>query len=1065
MRSYIGIWKKTVAHFIWIAALIVVPGHDPVLAQVVNGSVSGTVTDHTGAVIPNTKITITSKDTNAVKMAATDSHGFYSVQDLAPGDYVITGSADGFDQFESSDVPLTIGARLIINMTLTVGRTTQTVVVAGTTSGVDLQSSTLNTVVSDTTLVELPLNGRSWIDLANLQPGVSATMQLPNGSPGKGSRGVGSQVGISGGRPDENNYRLDGISINDFANGSPGGMTGGALGVDAIEEFSVLTGNYSAEYGRASGGIFNALTRSGSNKLHGSAYEFLRNSALDARNYFDGHVIPPFKRNQFGGSAGGPIRKDKTFAFGDYEGLRQSLGSTYVDNVPSPSARAGNLSTGSVTVNPGVAAIILAFYPLPNGPLNSTGDTGKYSFPVQSITTEDFWTAKLDQNFSAKDRLSGIYLWDNSYTSEPDPLNIRLVESTASRQMITLQESHTFTAELLNSFRIGYSRSLGNMSRTSTAINTNVTNLALGSDPGRTVAQFSAPGITKMPGGIGSQTNFVFHYNSLQVYDDLFFTHGIHSIKIGASFESLQDIMSGASDADGLATFGSLAGFLEGTPTSYLAGVAVPQNERHIHESIWGAYVQDDIRLRKNLTANLGVRYEMATVPTEANGLLSTLVDYTSAAPPHLGSPYFSNPSKLDFEPRAGLVWDPFGTGKTSVRSGFGIYDMLILPYQIQQNALFSYPYYEVFSGANLPAGSFPYSVYQDVSANPGTYPFRYGYIQQHPKPSYAMQWNLNVQRDLPLRLTGTIDYVGSRGLHEPYQDADMNIVLPTSSPQGYEWPTPKGSGTRLNTNFSDISSTMWISQSTFNALELELMRNLSKGLQIQGSYTWGKVFDDSSGSIAADQFANSQSSSPPWWNPRVGRGVADFNVTRNLIINGVWDVPVPNSVPRFEGGVLKGWELSGIYKADSGLPFTVGIAGDPLGEDSTDPYDYPDRVNTPGCHVLTNPGNAAQYVKTQCLAFPNPSTRLGNLPRNSFVGPGLSNLDFSVFKNNTVRDTVHFQFRAEIFNILNRTNFAPPIDNSTAFQSNGSPVANVGLIDQTLVPSRQIQFGLKITW
>jgi hypothetical protein len=291
-----------------------------------------------------------------------------------------------------------------------------------------------------------------------------------------------------------------------------------------------------------------------------------------------------------------------------------------------------------------------------------------------------------------------------------------------------------------------------------------------------------------------------------------------------------------------------------------------------------------------------------------------------------------------------------------------------------------------------------------------------------------------------------------------------MNIVLPNLTSQGYLWPSPAGSGTRLNTAFSDISSTQWIGQSAYNALQVGVVKHLTHGLQIQGSYTWGKVFDESSGSIAADQFANSLSSSPPWWAPKTGRGLADFNVTQNLLINATWFIPAPGSEKGLVGGIVKGWELGGIYKADSGLPFTVDIAGDPLGENSTDPYDYPNRLTTAGCHSLTNPGKL-YYVNASCLAFPSNPLLLGNLIRNSLIGPGLSNLDFSLFKNNKIGDRFSSQFRLEIFNILNRANFAPPIDNSSAFSTSGAPVANLGQIDQTISDSRQIQFGFKLLW
>ncbi|MGH9355662.1 MAG: carboxypeptidase regulatory-like domain-containing protein, partial [Terriglobia bacterium] len=383
----------------------------PLRCQVTGGMLSGTVTDPSGAVLPNAKITITNAATGVNRQATTDSAGFYTAPNLQPGVYEVTASAAGFATLVRSGISLTVGGQQVLNILMQVGAVSQQVHVSAAPPIVQLSTSEITHEVGATTVRELPLNGRDWTQLATLQPGVVSMGSLQPGigsgsGSARGNRGFGTQLSISGGRPEQNNYRIDGVSVNDYNNSSPGDALGAALGVDSIQEFSVLSSNYSAAYGRTSGGVINAITRSGTNSLHGSAYEFLRNDALDSRNFFDKAQIPPFRRNQFGASAGAPIKKDKTFVFGDYEGLRQSLGITNVDNVPSASARTGTIANSdgtvsSITVDPNVAAF-LPLWRLPNGPLLGAGNTGIYSFVSNQAASENFFTTRLDQHFSSK---------------------------------------------------------------------------------------------------------------------------------------------------------------------------------------------------------------------------------------------------------------------------------------------------------------------------------------------------------------------------------------------------------------------------------------------------------------------------------------------------------------------------------------------------------------------------------------------------------------------------------------------------------------------------------------
>src|SRR5258707_619847 len=405
-----------------VALLLSILCSHPVHGQVVGGTISGTISDRSGAVVANATVSLQNLATGVTTAVTTNAQGLYSLPNLLPGNYQQKVSAAGFETAIRNGIVLTVGSQVVSNVEMRVGAVNETLEVSAQPPDLQLESSAISASTDSRTIVELPLNARSWTDLATLQPGVSAIRAMaPVSSTDRLGRGYGVELSVSGGRPQQNNYLLDGISINDYTNQAPGSILGGNLGVDAVAEFSVLTTNQGAEYGRTSGGVISAINRSGTNRLHGSAYEFLRNSALDARNFFDPPTIAPFRRNQFGVSAGGPIRKDKTFIFADYEGLRQTLGLSMVDNVPSIAARNGQLSTGTVTVDPLVKPY-LAFYPLPN-PNQLPGDTQIFSFSGSQITTENFFTTRVDHKFSEKDNLAGSYMYDNSPSSQNDEFN------------------------------------------------------------------------------------------------------------------------------------------------------------------------------------------------------------------------------------------------------------------------------------------------------------------------------------------------------------------------------------------------------------------------------------------------------------------------------------------------------------------------------------------------------------------------------------------------------------------------------------------------------------------
>jgi len=1097
-----SLWASMVS-FIVLATLVSGVDVLPLCGQVTGGTLSGTVRDTSGAVISNANLSIQNLETGVTRSVTSDAAGFYTAPNLLPGTYEVTVKAQGFSTQLQKGIALTVGAQQELDFAMRVGSVTEAVQVTGEAPIVQLTSSTVGGEVNATTVRELPLNGRSWADLATLQPGVDAVSNQPVfTNADRGKRGFGAQLTISGQKPVQNNYRLDGISINDYANSGPGSVLGVSLGVDAIQEFSVLTSNYSTEYGRTSGGVVNAITKSGTNQFHGSAYWFLRDEDFDAKNFFDRVTpttpdrTPPFHRNQFGGSGGGPIRKNRTFFFGDYEGIRQAKGVTVIDTVPSAAARQGNLCSlpgtpavctpTTVTVDPS-AAKYLALYPIPNGALKAGGDTGSFTTANNQVVTENYFTIRIDHKISDQDSLFGTFTYDTAPFTTPDVLNNTLVGSQTRRKIVALEETHIFSPRLVNSFRVGYNRDAVANLQSSTALNPAAADTSLGPIPGVHAADVAiGGGLTELPGGLNGQNSDLFFWNSFQGYDDAFLTRGTHSLKFGGNVERMDFNTESFSQRNGTFQFGNLQAFLTNQPTLYNSIPTIGFTMMGFRQTLVGAYLQDDWRWRPNVTLNLGLRYEMVTNLKESQNRLihlNSLMDTT----PTLGAPLMPNPTLRNFEPRVGFSWDPFKKGKTVLRGGFGIFDVLPMAWQFFTHEPTPSDLTSGFVVGSVLNGTF-FTGAQSLVTPSSSIGY---YIDQHPKRNYVMQWNLNVQHELSSSVTAMLGYVGSRAIHQIFGPDAADMVLPKTTPQGLFWPAPHGSGIPINPNFGQIAMLTYGARSSYNGLEASIMKRMSHGFQIQGSFTWGKSMDNSSVMTAADSFQNSIASLE-WFNLKLNRGVSDFNVGRTLVINGIWNVPEWKSAPGFAGRITNGWQLGSIFTAKDGIPFTatLGSDGDPLGKNSNNNWDFPNRLTGPGCSSLVNPGNPNNYIKTQCFAVPTvafagasaalcdttegqPGQCLnlrGNAGRNILTGPGLVDLDFSVFKNNYIRrisETFNVQFRAEVFNILNRANFNAPVlpSQTDLFDSTGVANPSAGQLTSTVTPAREIQFALKLIW
>ncbi len=1076
------------------------------VAQVAGGTLSGTITDPSGKFIPEARVAIQNVGTGITTTVLTNSDGFFTAANLLPGEYEVTVSAKGFSTEVRKGISLTVGAQQVFNLGLQIGSAAKTVVeVTSEAPAVQLASSDISAVVTANTVRELPLNGRSWTDLAALQPGVDTIQTQPTFSIGadRGNRGFGQQLTISGARPQQNNYRLDGISLNDYANGAPGSVLGGNLGVDAIQEFSVLTSNYSAEYGKTSGGVVNAVTRSGTKVFHGAIYEFLRNNHLDARNFFDDPSgTPPFKRNQFGGSIGGPIIKSHTFFFADYEGIRQAKGITALTTVPSLNARNGNIhdSNGNpvtVAIDPG-AQQFLAFFHTPNGPVlgdASTppfGDIAEYSFAGQQIVNENFVTTRLDHKFSEKDAASGTYLFDKTPFSSPDGVNDVSLGSKSSRQIAAIEETHLFRTTFANTARFGYNYEVVDNNQGLKALVPEAASTSLGTFSGRTAPQVFITGITPFLGGVGGESAYFYHWNSFQFYDDAFINKGTHTIKFGGTVERMLLGIRALSDPNGIFKFSGLQAFYSNSPSRFQGGIASTLSPRNLRQTLFGVYLQDDWRWKPNLTLNLGLRYEITSVPTETNGKIAVLRNLADAQPVCgvaitncVGTgAFFNNPTTKNLEPRIGFAWDPLHTGKMAVRGGAGLFDVLPLPYQFTLLTTLAAPFFQYTSIKNPGSGSF----FNNLPPLPSN-KLRATYIDPNPKRNYVTQWNLNVQYQLTPTLTSMVAYVGSRGVHQPYRVDDADMALPTLTSAGYLW-DPNAS--RFNDNYGSVRGMFYEGRSYYNAFETQLAKRMSHGFQMQGTFTWGKSIDTSSATVAGDAFGNSISSLQFFFDPRLSRAPSDFNVGRTLVLNGTWEVPSAKSWSGPAHWVSDGWQLGLIFTVSDGVPFTPtwGTGDDPALSQNNDDWAFPNRLGGPGCASLTNPGNPNNYIKTQCFAVPTAPdstfwaanncqggdgiTNLqcfnlrGNAGRNILIGPGITSMDFSVFKNNHIKrvsETFNVQFRAEIFNILNHPNFAPPTtpDNTDIFDSSGAPTGVAGLLSRTTTTAREIQFAIKV--
>jgi hypothetical protein len=1061
----------------------------PASAQV-SAAILGNVTDPAGATVSGASVTAKSIDTGATRTTITDDAGRYWISSLALGEYEVHVTKQGFREGVRSGIYLVVGQQARVDFVLSLGQRSEQVKVNADVPVVDVTPSDISGLVGQQQVKDLPLNGRSYDQLMTLNPGVVNFTWEKTGGIGVSNSTTGNMFSVAGNRPQQNLFLLNGVEFTGAAenNMQPGGASQQLIGVESVREFNLLRDTYSADYGKHPGGQVTIVTQSGTNQWHGSVYEYLRNNALDAPNYFDVASAPPFQRNQFGVSIGAPIQKDKTFVFANYEGFRQNLHQTSAELVPDAQSRAD----AAAIVQP-----LLNLWPVaPTGSpdFKVSGQDGvaeAFLSPVQTIH-EDFGTARVDHIFSTKDSLTAVYTNDDSGSVTATPFDaystdlIRLREQVAS-----IEETHVFSSTLVNTARFGFSRAgyffTGEPTPGSPAAS--VPGFIAGLPVGAVVvggSQASNPQAQLGLAGSNNGSNLHIARNIFSYTDQVGITKGRNQFTFGVWFQRLESNEEIALSQYGQMTFTGLPAFLAGTASFLYDPAPTPLSWRSTYGA---AYAEDVIRLRHDLTVTLGFRDEFSTGWNEAYGRASnyTLNGGVISSQPTIGTSLFTaNHATFLPQPRVGVAWSPW-TAKTVVRAGFGMFNDLqdALGYRADQNAPFD-PTYTIAAGAiaNL-----------HLPINPGVAPAANallvpGGVQQDMRTPTVIEYSLRIEQQLSPNTSLSVGYVGSHGYHELIgvdANAPIPVVCPSSPcpanfPNTAAWGALAGTAVPAGTfyiapgttkpNTSIANTWTWFSEGTsdYNALQVDLNRRFSHGLAIRGVYTWSKSLDDGD-SLNATAAANAVALLSNPYVPGADRGLATYDVRNIAVITATYDLPFGRGrryvTSGWVNGLAGGWTLNSIVTAQSGFPFTPQLGYNPSNDgDTRNPVRAFLNPTFSGPVILGTPNQ--WFNPNAFIAQPNNSGFFGNVGRDAYIGPGLATWDFSVLKETPIRERLKIQFRAELFNLLNRANFnTPSLITSVLLPGSTSSVQSpsAGLITSTSTTSRQVQFSLKMLW
>ena len=1032
-------------------------------AQSVGAMIRGRVQDASGGVVAGAPITVRDTAKGLVYQTRTDSLGLYAVA-LPVGTYEVEAAAQKFAPVRQTGIPLFLGQTITLDFTLPVSGVQESIEVRAAVPLVEAASGTISGLVGRERLADLPLNGRDFGNLALLEPGVAPNNNGANAPFG----GKWANFLINGQIDQATLYLLDGSEINDAASGrNPSGSSGLLLGLDGVEEFQVLLNNYKAEVGKNSGGVIRVATRSGTNQLHGSAFEFLRNSALDAKNFFDlpGGPTPPFRRNQFGTSLGGPIRKDRTFFFLNYEGLRERKAITSVATVPTRAARLGAVPS----VQP-----FLNLYPLPNGGVNPDGRTASLTSTITQPAREDFGLARVDHRWNERNSVLARFSTQDSFITAPFPSTPvpGFPQDIPHRNTYALVGlTSALGTSAVNELHFAFNRTFEAISLPPAPNGLNFSTV-----PGRNFGLIIVSGISNL----GTQT-FVpqIALNLFELAESFSYRRGRHSQKYGFSLQRYQANELRGTFFNGQYSFTGLDPFLAGAPASFIGVLGGTSASGEASPAGWrwtgyNAYAQDDFQIRPNLILNLGIRYEFSTPPGEVNGQIANLA---SPSDPKItyGGQLFNTISN-SWAPRFGFAWSPFSSQKEVLRGGYGIFfNPLVV--NMWGNSRLVTPFVNTVSIVRPPFPNPLVPNFTPALSSTGQS------IEYHLSQPYSQQWNLQWEQAISSNWVAKAGYVGNRSLHL-IRSVEANPATPTLLADGrkcFNYPAssggpnplcPSGPTTRANPNFGAIRGRTSDGDSWYDALQLTLERRLSRGWGFQASYTWSKSLSTSDSSFTAFPSQPSNSQDPA--NPFMDKGPSAFDARHRLVTNFLYQVPRLGWADSWNW-LLDGWRMSAIISVSSGYPFTV-IDGfnrsNNLQSDASIVADRPNwNPNFQGNVIL---GDPARWFNPAAFVL-QPAGFYGNVARNALTGPGFADLDFSWSKkfpiNFRSKEPRDLEFRADIFNLLNHPNFATPSSPTGAQASggvivfpdaSGIPAGSAGQIFRTVTDSRQIQFSLR---
>ena len=1081
-------------------------------------NISGTVTDQTNATVSAVSVTVKNSDTGLERTVETDGAGRFRASALPVGEYEVRVHKDGLADEVRTGVRLVVGQEATIDLSLQLGQVNQEIRVNADAAIVSTTTSDVSGLVGEQQVKNLPLNGRSFDLLIPLNPGVVNFTDEKTGGTGVSNSTNGNNFAVSGNRPQQNLFLLNGVEFTGAAenNMQPASTSGELMGVESVREFNVLRDSYGTEYGKRPGAQVVIVTQSGTNQVHGSVYDFLRNNVLDARNYFDpagGVSTPPFRRNQFGVSAGGPIQKDKTFVFGNYEGLRQFLTQTSDTFVPALDARAGTfVPFGSACAAAQKAACalkvqqILNLWPAPNGPeLTLPGGAlsgiAQFNGGAPQTIRDDFGTLRVDHVFSPKNTLSANYTVDDGADVTATPLDPYSTDIANLReQVFSLDETHVFFPTLINTARIGYSRAayyfLGKLTPGTPAA---AVGSFVGTFPAGAVvvggSTASNPATQLGLAGSNNGSNLDVFRNLYTYEDQLSMTRGRHQFSFGAWFQQFQSNENIALSQFGQVSFGSINALLGGVVGIFTYDPAPTEMNWRSLFAAW--YVSDTVQVNRKLTVSLGFRGESSTGWNEAHGRASNYL-FTNGlinSTPTIGSSAFTtNNAKFLAQPRVGVAWSPIGN-KTVIRAGFGMYNDLqdALGYRMDQNG----PFNPAYAVSSVPVATFPEPL-SPVAAGAKPAP---GGVQPNLKTPTLISYSLRVQQEVTPNTSISLGYVGSHGYHEilgidtnePAPVVCPNAACPATFPAGFgvltgtavpagTYYTPAACSAVVTTcNFNLVNPWSWLSlgTSSYNSLQIDASHRFSRGLSLRGVYTYSRAIDDGD-SVNGTTANNAPALASNPANLAADKGLATFNANHVAVISAVYQLPFghgqafANGLSGWVDGLVGGWSVNTIVTAQSGFPFTPQLSYNPSRNGDTKNPVRP-FVN-PAFSGPVVPGTVTEWFNPNAfIAPPNNSGFYGNAGRENLIGPGLAVWDFSLMKQIPIHERLNLQFRAEMFNLLNRANFGtpnlivdvltPPPAGSTTASTVPQQNPTAGQITSTSTTSRQIQFGLKLLW